>query len=210
MFSSPKDDREIDQVNKINNQFTTDQAIHEMNHPFTTQPNESINMRNAEGAPKHKHFSRSETLQHRVYTSIGIHNMGYANFYRAVGRLLSIECPFFLNWNEQRDVRKDNQKIYENTLEHKRKRAYKANAKRKEDIYLESIQTPKDGDYKPKQKNKKRESQRRGCQTRPPYLPTTSTRTTMQSSAPTRRITRKNLSGGGTGRHANEDKEWYI
>ena len=156
MFSLPKEDREIDQVKKINNQFTTDQAIHEMNHPFTTQPNKSINMRTAEGAPKHKHFSRSETLQNRVYTTIGIHNMGYATFYQSVARLLSIECPVFLQWNEQRDVRKDKKIIYAKTLEHKSKRAYKAKTKRKEVIYLESIQTPKDGDYKPKKKKQKK------------------------------------------------------
>ena len=52
-----------------------------------------------------------------------------------------------------RDVRKERKKEYDNTLDNKQKRAHKANAKRKEDIYLESIQTPKDGDYKPKKKN---------------------------------------------------------
>ena len=156
LFSSPQDDREIAQVKEIHAKFTTDEALRQMNHPWTTQPNESLNMRVAEYAPKHKHFSRSKMLQYRVYTAITIHNMGYSAFYASVARLLSIDSPYLLHWNKKRDVRKDTKKVYDNKIDNKRKRVYKANAKRKEDIYLESIVTIKDGDYKPKRKKPKK------------------------------------------------------
>lgn len=50
---------------------------------------------------------------------------------------------------------KEKKKACDNTLESKHKGAHKAYAKRKEAIYLEQTQTPKDGDYKVKKQKKK-------------------------------------------------------
>ena len=79
MFSLPKDVCKIEQIKTIHESFTTDEEFREMHHPWSTQVNESLNMRLTELAPKYKHFSQSSTLQHRV-TVISIHNLGYKAF----------------------------------------------------------------------------------------------------------------------------------
>ena len=149
MFLSPKDAHETEQIKTIHESFTTGEKLHKMHHPWSTQVNKSLNMRLAELAPKHKHFSRSSTLQHRVSTVIGMHNLGYKDFYSAIFCLLEIcNCPVLLKWSDERDVRKEKKKTYDNQLENKRRRAHKADAKIKADIYKERTQRPKDGDYK--------------------------------------------------------------
>ena len=50
--------------------------------------------------------------------------------------------------SDERDVRKEKKKTYDNQLENKHRRAHKADAKIKAEIYKEQTQTPKDGDYK--------------------------------------------------------------
>ena len=166
-FVSPQDDREIEQIRKIHESYTTDEKLRQMHHPWNTQLNESLNMRLAEYAPKHRHFSRSDTLQHRVHTVIAIHNLGYLAFYSRVFHLLDIhDCPFALEWYEKRDLRKQTQKAYDTKFETKRKRAHKADAKRKELIFEERTKTPKDGDYKVQNQDKESAQKRKKAATK--------------------------------------------
>ena len=58
--SNPEDKKTTKQVRKVHENFTTPKRLEEMNHPCTTQANESLNMRAAEVAPKYKNYSRTK------------------------------------------------------------------------------------------------------------------------------------------------------
>ena len=51
-------------VKEVFERFTTDKKLLEMLHSFTTQGNESLNMRLAELAPKYKNYSHTKMLDY--------------------------------------------------------------------------------------------------------------------------------------------------
>ena len=141
--------REIAQVREIVEYYTTNERLIQMLHIFDTQMNESFNMRVAEFAPKHKHYSRLYSLQHRVHHAIIIHNLGYISCYAELFSTLKLAtCTVLDEWNRQREGKKIKKKVYDGQFETKRKRKYKLEEKNKEQLYLERSMTPKDGDYK--------------------------------------------------------------
>ena len=71
--------------------FTTDEKLLEMMHPYTTQGNESLNMRGTELAPKFKNYSRMKSLDYRVQMVIGHHNIGMFEFYTRVFKDMGIK-----------------------------------------------------------------------------------------------------------------------
>ena len=71
--------------------FTTDEQLLEMLHRFTTQGNESLNMRGPELAPKYKNYSRTKSLDYRVQMVIGHHSVGMNTLYSPV--FIELDVP---------------------------------------------------------------------------------------------------------------------
>ena len=120
----------------------------EMRHPFDTNGNESLNMRNAEVAPKHKNFSRTPSLKWRIQNVIGVHNSGYEKFYEDVFQKLQLHSTDVTKvWL----LNKDKTRAYQNMLRkkpvNKRKRIHKRNHKSNEELLLERTKNPKIGTY---------------------------------------------------------------
>lgn len=99
----------------------------QINHPWSTQLNESLNMRIAENAPKVKHFSRSNRLVYRVFTAATTHNLGLEEF---VSRVLHCLCitPLlnFLAYLSAKMTRRNAKKVRDFLPENKRKSQHKA------------------------------------------------------------------------------------
>ena len=55
--------------------------VKECLHPYSTQMNESINLRVSKFSPKNKHFGETTSLDTRISTVVAIVNMGYESFY---------------------------------------------------------------------------------------------------------------------------------
>ena len=101
-------------VKEIFQRFTTDERLLEMLHFFTTQGNESLNMRLAELAPKYKNYSRTTSLDHRQQMVIGHHNVGMYLYYMEVFKHLTIQFTEHLaSYLRQRDETKNWKKDYD-------------------------------------------------------------------------------------------------
>ena len=99
-----KDAQNWDKYWEYHSQMVTDTKLVEMRHPFHTNGKESLNMRNAEVAPKHKNFSRTPSLNWRIQNVIGVHNIGYSNFYEKVMRTLEIKhSNVMASWWKKKD-----------------------------------------------------------------------------------------------------------
>ena len=128
--SSPKDDCEIEQVQNIYDHYTTEKRFHQMNNPFTTQVNESLNMCLSKVMTKHKHFSSSSSLQYWVTTIITIHNKGYFGFYDTLLLPFTIDYSHVLHaWCKTRYRERERKKVYDGEAVNKASRAHKADAK---------------------------------------------------------------------------------
>jgi len=80
----------VERVRKEQDEFTTPKRLKEINHEFSTQLNESLNMAIGRGAPKYKHFSRSQSIYYRIAHVIITHNLGIARFVHRLFNLLNI------------------------------------------------------------------------------------------------------------------------
>ena len=137
------DKKSVDQV-----AFTSIQRLQQIHHPFTTQLNESVNMRIAEVAPKYKCFSCSRSLDYRIAHVICIHNLGIHQFIQRLFRKLNLPTTkVLLKWIQKKKVSRENKKKWDNNPDNKRKRAHKQKAKAKQQIYEERARDLKDGTY---------------------------------------------------------------
>ena len=128
--------------------FTTNEKLLEMMQPFTTQGNESLNMRGAELAPKFKNYSRTKSLDYRVQMVIGHHNIGMFEFYTRVFKELGITVNKNLaEYLRNRESRKNWKKGYDANPKSKRRRKFKHEAKDKEELLRLAAQGPKVGTY---------------------------------------------------------------
>ena len=128
--------------------MTSDEKLVEMKHTFDTQGNESLNMPNAEVAPKHKNFSRTPSLNWRIQNVIGVHNSGYEEFYNNVMKTLLIDpTSVTTSWLCTKDKQKAYQKKVSQDPANRRKRVYKRNTKSREEILVERTKNPKIGTY---------------------------------------------------------------
>ena len=145
---TPLGKKRIIEVYHILNKYTSDNFLLEIMHPWNTQLNESLNMRSADLAPKSKNFSRSHSLQYHLMHVIGVHNMGYENFYGQVMFEIGIVVPsIYSNFLSQRDIRRKRNIVYDHQTDNKRRRAFKFNAKINSEIYLERTKPVTEGDY---------------------------------------------------------------
>ena len=91
-LSVETDRKTFAEVKKVFDRFTTDKRLQEIMHHFTTQANESLNMRLAELAPKFKNYSRTKTLDYLQQMVIAHHNVEMHQYYSNVFEHLKI--PF--------------------------------------------------------------------------------------------------------------------
>ena len=100
------------QVNEVHQKATTKERRAEMQHKLTTQPNESLNMRAAELAPKYKNYSRTYSLDYRITMVVGHHNVDHSSFYASVfcDLDISLEKPLE-NWLEMKDDERGRRKV---------------------------------------------------------------------------------------------------
>ena len=148
-MSNPEDKKTAKQVRKVHENFTTPKRLEEMNHPCTTQANESLNMRAAEVAPKYKNYSRTKSLNLRVDFVVGRHNAGHHYFFsNALGKLgLAVDSGLD-KWIENIDERKCAKKIHDTSREYKKFRKHKWKVKEKCEVLLERTRDVKVGTYK--------------------------------------------------------------
>ena len=139
----------VERVQKEQDEFTTPERLIQINHEFSTQLNESLNMAIGRGAPKHKHFSRSQSIYYRIAHVIITHNLGIARFVHRLFNLLNITpTTVLVSWLSGKELWREQKKIYDNDPKNKNIRAHKANAKQKHERYLEQTETIKDGTYR--------------------------------------------------------------
>ena len=136
------------EVKKVFDRFTTDNKLKEMMHPFTTQGNESLNMRVAELAPKFKNYSRTKSLDYRVEMAIGHHNAGMYSFYSRIFEQLDVTMSTNLACSlRDRDSYKMWKKDYNADPNNKRRRRFKWQAKDRDALLRDATEDPKVGNY---------------------------------------------------------------
>ena len=146
--SNADDLKAIEQIREVQRRFTTHEKLIQVHHPYSTQLNESLNMRIAEVAPKHKNFSRTRSLEYRICHGVCIHNDSLPTFMSHLHRSLGITpSSVYLKWVQKRETWHNEKKVRDKLPENKRKRAHKQEARSKEVIYLERTQDIKDGTY---------------------------------------------------------------
>ena len=138
----------FEEVKKVFQHFTTEERLLEMLKFFTTNGNESLNMRLAELAPKYKNYSRTGTLDYRQQMVIGHHNLGMHLFYSEVFKHLTLHLSDHLaSFLQHRDSLKKWKKEYDNDPKIKARRKWKYQAKDKETLLIEATRAPKEGTY---------------------------------------------------------------
>ena len=128
--------------------FTTDEKFLEILHRFTTQGNESLNMRGGELAPKYKNYSCTKSLDYRVRMVIGHHNVGMYAFYSHV--FIELDIPLSLNlasFLQRRNEVKLWKKFYDETPLNKKRRRWKHEAKDNDELLKLATQDLKAGTY---------------------------------------------------------------
>ena len=119
-----------------------------MMHPFTTQANESLNMRLAELAPKYKNYSRTKTLDYLQQMVIAHHNVGIHQYYSNVFEHLEIPFTNHLSsYLKRRQEWKIRKKELDGDPKNKAIRKWRYQAKDKEAMLKETTQKSKEGTY---------------------------------------------------------------
>jgi hypothetical protein len=147
VYSAPKDHRinkEIDkltylQLKKIFDQYTSFDQMRYCNHPFDTQTNESLNESIARLAPKSVCYSGTNSLNSRIAIVIGIHNLGYHDFFSKVlqGVTVPLSSSTHLSlYLQSKDKRKEWKRNYDRKLSVKLSRS-KQQRKSRQEIFLE-------------------------------------------------------------------------
>ena len=107
------------------------------NHPYDTQTNEALNQVIATVTPKSVCYSGSISLFSRIALVIGIHNMGYYNFFTELFQRVGVGMTAILaKFLHAKNERKDRKKVYERRLDIKVKRS-KQQKKQIQEIYKE-------------------------------------------------------------------------
>jgi hypothetical protein len=86
----PKITESTNKVNAIFDQYSFIEQMKYCNHPFDTQTNESLNQSIARVAPKSVCYSGMNSLNSCIAMVIGIHNLGYQDFFSKVFEALAV------------------------------------------------------------------------------------------------------------------------
>ena len=86
----------------------------ELLHLYDTQVNEAMNQLVAKFAPKNECLGTSMALTHRVYVAVGIHNLGYHDFWKRVYddlklSMSSVLANHLLNKDKEKNRRRERQ-----------------------------------------------------------------------------------------------------
>ena len=103
--------------------YTTPERLQESLHLFDTQVNESLHHVVSKYAPKHKNYSTTMSLSHRIAIVIGIHNIGHFAFWSSVFRKLGLHMSKdLINNLHFLDKQKNNKREYQSRHDIKVKR----------------------------------------------------------------------------------------
>ena len=81
MFSKIEDQKMHKQVSLAIERFQDEEHVKECLHLNDTNINESLNMSVSRLVPKFKHYGTTMALDSRIRLVLGVHNLGYAEFY---------------------------------------------------------------------------------------------------------------------------------
>ncbi len=113
-------------MKEVHDKYTTEDRLHEIHHPYSSQKNEAMNKAVTKFAPKDRVYSKSMSLKYRVWSVAGIDSIGLTKFYRRIFRYLHIAMPPNLEkWLYMTDAQRDYQKKYQKRPAVKKKRAKK-------------------------------------------------------------------------------------
>jgi hypothetical protein len=129
------------QLQSIFSQYASVEMMQYCNHPHDTQTNEALNQAIAVVAPKSVCYSGTISLFSRIALVIGIHNMGYYNFFHTLftktGVFMTVGLEHFLKTKQEKKITKGN---YVKRFEVKVARS-KRQKKQLHDIYKERTDT---------------------------------------------------------------------
>jgi hypothetical protein len=132
-------------IKTIHEKFTTDEKLTEINHLFSSQKNESMNMLITKFAPKNVTYCRTLSLKERVSFAVCVDSIGYAATIAYITRCIGVDLkyPMAISWEAEDQLRKKN-KEYQQTSEFKTRRNMKWRERHYENRRLEAI-TNKEG-----------------------------------------------------------------
>jgi hypothetical protein len=110
------------------------------NHPYKTQTNESINEAIATVALQNVCYSNSISLYSRVALDIGIHNLGYVQFFQDLFITLSMSWGNISKYLHRRDEKKERRRKHHQKHDVKVKRS-KQQKKTREEVFKERTNT---------------------------------------------------------------------
>jgi hypothetical protein len=134
------DSKEYLKTREIHKQFTTDTKLTEINHPFSSQKNESMNKLISKLAPKTMTFCRSLSLKDRVCWAICIDSIGYEEAATNIVSEMNVELlPAMVKSWQAQDNQRTYCQLYTTTPQYRTKRKKKFYKKIYENRRLESI-----------------------------------------------------------------------
>jgi len=128
------------QLKKIFDQYASIQQMEYCNHCFDTQTNESLNEAIATVAPKNVCYSNSISLYSRIALVIGIHNLGYQQFFLQLFGELQMSYNNLSCYLNARDNKKEQRRSYQQKFDVKVRRS-KQQKKSREEVYKERVDT---------------------------------------------------------------------
>ena len=124
------------QLKTIFDQYTSVEQMGYCKHLFDTQTNESLNESIANVAPKNVCYSNSISLFSRVSIVIGVHNLGYSNFFHSVFEELTMSWSNISEYLKRKHDKKEKRRSYQQKFDVKVRRS-KQQKKSREEVYKE-------------------------------------------------------------------------
>ena len=135
-----KDKEVYEDLKKVCDRFSTDERLHEIMHDGDTQKNECLNMTLAHIAPKTTNYSHSSSLTNRVAINAGQQNGPRCSYWTKVYDNVGVDCcTNFIKHMKKIDDRREKTRERKKTIDYKRKRKHKTNAKLLSQIKEEQI-----------------------------------------------------------------------
>ena len=140
-----KDKKLYEQITSAMAPYLTDEKLKMLNHPWSTQLNESMNNSVQSYAPKTKTFCRTSSLQTRVGIAAAVMALGYKEFWTSVFAELGIEMDEeFASSLEARDRKKKNKRAVQKSKKGKIKRR-KEEMRKYETLHIEQMEDARTG-----------------------------------------------------------------
>ena len=123
-------DRELyEWLTELLDGYTTEDKLEEVGHGMETNINESLNSVVAWIAPKSKSFSGTVSLETRIYMAIGIHLVGFEQFFLSLLESMGIDVTpgveYYLRIQQQRRENKSRRSKKPDIKIQRRKKQYK-------------------------------------------------------------------------------------